>query len=140
MKTAGDPALLALLPLSVPGFVLAAGDIDMTRGAGLSRTEFGSCVPSLLVHNTSSETVDYLEVDLVLDLANGQRRTVELKSAYHEGVLYPIGPGVRATLRQHLDTSPALGVQCSEIKGRTVERTICEAHGKACTTAVSVQP
>jgi hypothetical protein len=131
-------ALLALLPLSVPGSVLAAGGIDVTRGP--DRTEFGSCVPSLLVQNTSSETVDYLEVDLMLDLANGQRRTVELKSAYHEGVLYPIGPGVGATLRQHLDTSPALGVQCSEIKGRTVERTICEAQGKACITAISVRP
>jgi hypothetical protein len=131
-------ALLLLLPLSVPGSVLAAGGIEVTRGP--DRTEYGSCVPSLLVQNRSSETVDYLEVDLVLDLADGQRRTVELKSAYHEGVLYPIGPGVGATLRQHLDTSRAIGVQCSEIRARTVERTICEAQGKACTAAVSVRP
>jgi hypothetical protein len=131
-------ALLVLLPLSVPGPILAAGGIDVTRGP--DRTEFGSCVPSLLVQNSSRETVDYLEVDLVLDLADGQRRTVELKSAYHEGILYPIGPGVGATLRLHLDTSRAIGVQCSEIRARTVERTICEAQGKACTTAVSVRP
>jgi hypothetical protein len=131
-------ALLLLLPVSVPGSVFAAGGIEVTRGP--DRTEFGSCVPSLLVQNMSSETVDYLEVDLVLDLADGRRRTVELKSAYHEGVLYPIGPGVGATLRQHLDTSQAIGVQCSEIKARTVERTICEAQGKPCTTAVSVRP
>ena len=130
--------LLLLLPLFVPGSVLAAGSIEVTRGP--DRTEFGSCVPSLLAQNTSSETVDYLEVDLVLDLANGQRRTVELKSAYREGVLYPIAPGVGATLRQHLDTSQAIGVQCSEIRTRTVERTICEAQGKVCTAAVSVRP
>ena len=133
MKRLGT-TLLVLLPLPV----LAAGGIDVTRGP--DRTEFGSCVPSLLAQNTSSETVDYLEVDLVLELANGQRRTVELKSAYHEGVLYPIDPGVGATLRQHLDTSQAIGVQCSEIKARTVERTICEAQDKPCTAAVSVRP
>jgi hypothetical protein len=137
MKRLGA-ALLAVLPLSVPGSALAAGGIEVTRGP--DRSEYGSCIPSLLVQNTSNETVDYLEVDLVLDLADGRRRTVELKSAYHEGILYPIGPGVGATLRQHLDTSPALGVQCSEIRARTVERTICEAQGKACTTAVSVRP
>lgn len=128
------PTLLVLLPVSA----FAAGGIDVTRGP--DTTVYGSCVPSLLVENRSSETVDYLEVDLVLDLADGQRRTVELKSAYREGVLYPIGPGVTATLRQHLDTSRALGVQCSEIKGRAVERTICEAKGSACTSPVSVRP
>jgi len=37
-------------------------------------------------------------------LGNGQERTVELKSAYREGVLYPIVPGGKATLKQHLDT------------------------------------
>ena len=110
----------------------------MTRGP--DTTLYGTCVPSLLVENRSTETVDYLEVDLALELADGQRRTVELKSAYREGVLYPIAPGVGATLRQHLDTSRSLGVQCSEIKARTVEGTICEAKGKPCASAVSVHP
>ena len=126
--------LLVLLPVSA----FAAGGIEVTRGP--DSAVYGSCVPSLLVENKSTETVDYLEVDLVLELADGQRRTVELKSAYREGVLYPIAPGVGATLRQHLDTSRSLGVQCSEIKVRTVERTICEANGKACASAVSVRP
>jgi hypothetical protein len=131
--------LLVLLPVSaLPVSALAAGGIEVTRGP--DTIVYGTCVPSLLVENTSAETIDYLEVDLVLDLADGQRRTVELKSAYREGVLYPIAPGVGATLRQHLDTSRSLGVQCSEIKARTVERTICEAKGQACTSPVSVKP
>ncbi len=123
-----------LLPVSA----FAAAGIDVTRGP--DTTVYGTCVPSLMVENKSNETVDYLQVDLVLDLANGERRTVELKSAYREGVLYPIGPGVGATLRQHLDTSPSLGVQCSEIKARAAGRTICEAQGKACASPVSVRP
>ncbi len=126
--------LLVLLPVSA----FAAGGIEVTRGP--DTTLYGTCVPSLLVENRSTETVDYLEVDLALELADGQRRTVELKSAYREGVLYPIAPGVGATLRQHLDTSRSLGVQCSEIKARTVEGTICEAKGKPCASAVSVHP
>ena len=79
-----------------------------------------------------------------LDLAslgNGQERTVELKSAYREGVLYPIQPGGKAVLKQHLDTSMALGVGCADVKSRKVVRTICEAAGgKECTSSVSVQP
>ena len=126
--------LLVLLPVSA----FAAGGIDVTRGP--DTTVYGTCVPSLLVENKSTETVDYLEVDLVFELVDGQRRTVELKSAYREGVLYPIAPGVGATLRQHLDTSRSLGVQCSEIKVRTVERTICEAKAKPCSSTVSVRP
>jgi hypothetical protein len=126
--------LLVLLPVSA----LAAGGIDVTRGP--DSTVYGSCVASLSVRNMSDETIDYLQVDVVLELADGTRRTVELKSAYREGVLYPIGPGASATLRQHLDTSRAIGVQCSEIKSRTSGNTICEAKGKACTSSVSVHP
>ena len=90
---------------------------------------FGNCVPSLVVENKSAETIDYLQVDVAVALANGQERTVELKSAYREGVLYPIAPGGKATLKQHLDTSMALGVACGEVKARRVVRTICEAAG-----------
>ena len=71
---------------------------------------FGNCVPSLVVENKSAETIDYLQVDVAVALGNGQERTVELKSAYREGVLYPIAAGGKATLKQHLDTSMALGV------------------------------
>ena len=130
--------LLVLLPMIATRSALAAGGIEVMRGP--DTTVYGTCVPSLLVENKSTETVDYLEVDLLLELADGQRRTVELKSAYREGVLYPIAPGVGATLRQHLDTSRALGVPCSEIKVRAVERTICEAKGQPCSSAVSVRP
>lgn len=126
--------VLVLLPLPA----IAADGIEVTRGP--DNTVYGSCVPSLRVENGSGEKIDYLEVVLSLELSNGQRRTVELQSAYREGVLYPILPGGEATLRQHLDTSRALGVQCSEITSRTVEQTICETGGKPCATAVTIRP
>jgi hypothetical protein len=118
---------------------LAANGIDVTRGQ--DAMVFGNCVPSLVVENRSAETIDYLQVDVVVALENGQERTVELKSAYREGVLYPIGPGGKATLKQHLDTSKALGVGCGDLKARRVLRTICEAEGgRSCASSVSVQP
>jgi hypothetical protein len=118
---------------------LAANGIDVTRGQ--DAMVFGNCVPSLVVENRSAETIDYLQVDVVVALENGQERTVELKSAYREGVLYPIGPGGKATLKQHLDTSKALGVGCGDSKARRVLRTICEAEGgRSCASSVSVQP
>ena len=117
----------------------AANGIDVKRGA--DSTVYGNCVPSLVVENKSAETIDYLQVDVVVALGNGQERTVELKSAYREGVLYPIGPGGKATLKQHLDTSMALGAPCADVKARRVVRTICEAPGgKTCASSVSVQP
>ncbi|TAJ35594.1 MAG: hypothetical protein EPO55_24285 [Reyranella sp.] len=117
----------------------AANGIDVKRG--VDSTVFGNCVPSLVVENKSAETIDYLQVDVVVALGNGQERTVELKSAYREGVLYPISPGGKATLKQHLDTSVALGAPCAEVKTRRVVRTICEATGgKACASSVSVNP
>jgi hypothetical protein len=117
----------------------AANGIDVKRGA--DSTVYGNCVPSLVVDNRSSETIDYLQVDVVVALGNGQERTVELKSAYREGVLYPIVPGGKATLKQHLDTSLALGAPCGDVKARRVVRTICETSGgKACASSVSVQP
>ena len=125
-----------VLPVSA---ALAANGIDVTRGA--DATVFGSCVPSLVVENRSGETIDYLQVDVALSLGDGRERTIELKSAYREGILFPIGPGGKAVLKQHLDTSKVLGVGCAEVKARRVVRTICEAAGgKTCTSSVSVQP
>jgi hypothetical protein len=118
---------------------LAANGIDVTRGQ--DAMVFGNCVPSLEVENNSMEIIDYLQVDVALTLANGQERIVELKSAYREGVLDPIGVGGTTTLKQHLDTSKALGVGCGDLKARRVVRTICEAEGgKSCASAVSVKP
>ncbi|MBS0546406.1 MAG: hypothetical protein JSR24_01575 [Proteobacteria bacterium] len=128
----------SLFFLMAPSMGWAAGSIDIARGP--DETVFGSCVPSLVVQNRSGETIDYLQVDVEIALADGQQRTVELKSAYREGVLYPILPGGGATLKQHLDTSRALGVPCSDVKARRVRHTVCEAGGKACTSAVSVTP
>ena len=131
-----DMAFL-LVAVSFPAF--AANGIDVTRGG--DSNVYGNCVPSLVVENRSGETIDYLQVDVVLTLRDGRQRTVELKSAYREGAPAPIAPGARATLSQHLDTSRALGVPCGEVSERRVSRTICEtAHGMACASSVSVQP
>lgn len=126
-----------LVAVSFPA--LAANGIDVTRGG--DSNVYGNCVPSLVVENKSGETIGYLQVDVVLALRDGRQRTVELQSAYREGAPAPIAPGARATLRQHLDTSRALGVPCGEVAERRVFRTICEtAHGMACASSVSVQP
>ena len=132
-------AAIALGLILAASGALAANGIDVRRGE--DSTVFGNCVPSLVVENKSAETIDYLQVDVAVALGNGQERTVELMSAYREGVLYPIVPGGKATLKQHLDTSMALGVACGDVKARRVVRTICEAAGgKQCASLVSVQP
>jgi hypothetical protein len=109
--------------------------------SGPDATVFGNCVPSLVVENRSSETIDYLQVDLVLILADGQERTLELQSAYHEGILYPIAPGANGVLKQHLDTSRALGVSCDRVTARKAGHVVCESAGGApCKMVVSVSP
>lgn len=119
--------------------VLAADGVAVRRGA--DATVFGNCVPSLTVENRSDQTIDYLQVDLALSLANGERRLVELKSAYREGVLFPIAPGGQATLRQQLDLSMPTGVPCSAIQARQVVRTLCESSGgKRCSIVIQVDP
>jgi len=140
MATSVTRSLAALgMTLIVTTSALAASGIAVKRGE--DALVFGNCVPSLLVENRSGETINYLQVDLVLALANGQERTIELQSAYREGVLLPIAPGGKAVLKQHLDTSPALGVPCGEVKLRKVGRILCEAaSGKTCASQVSVQP
>ena len=139
MPRAGAASLPAILGLLLAAPLAAAGGISVSRGP--DSLVFGNCVPSLVVENGSAETIDYLQVDLALLLGNGQERTVELKSAYREGVAHPIAPGGRATLRQHLDTSLALGAPCGEVKGRRVVATICElADGRSCIASVTVQP
>lgn len=120
------------------GGILAADGITVTRG--VDTMVFGSCVPSLVVENRSAETVDYLQVDLAMTLANGRERTIELQSAYREGVLYPIPPGATAILKQHLDTSRSLDAACPDVAARRVLQTICEAAGKSCASPVLVQP
>src|SRR5258708_5488513 len=81
---------------------LAANGIDITRGE--DAMVFGNCVPSLEVDNKSTEIIDYLQVDIAVALADGQERIIELKSAYREGVMNPIGAGGKITLNPHLDT------------------------------------
>jgi len=131
-------SLIAVGLIIASSAALAANGIDVRRGE--DSVVFGNCVPSLVVDNKSSETIDYLQVDLVVALSDGRQQTVELMSAYREGVLYPIAPGGTAILKQHLDTSRALGVGCADVKARHVARTICEAAGRSCDSSVSIQP
>lgn len=131
--------------LAIVGLLLAASTAHAANGIAITRgvdsTVYGNCVPSLEVDNDTYEIINYLQVDLAVGLANGQERIIELKSAYRDGVLHPIGAGGRITLIQHLDTSMALGVGCADVKSRRVVRTICENEdGKACASKVSVKP
>jgi len=133
-------ARLVSLPLMLAATAAAAANgVDVKRGP--DRIEFGSCVPSLAAENKSGETIDFLQVDLVVALNNGQERQVSLRSAYRDGVHFPIAPGGKATLNQQLDLERPIGVPCGDIKARRVARTVCElAGGKACASPVSVQP
>lgn len=129
----------ATIMMVMAGTAFSADGIAVRRGT--DSTVFGNCVPSLTVENKSDQTIDYLQVDLALSLANGERRLIELKSAYREGVLFPIAPGGQATLKQQLDLSPPTGVPCSAIQARQVVRTLCESDGgKPCSVAIQVQP
>ena len=134
------PGVCVVLALIVAASsVWAANGIEVTRGP--DAMVFGNCVPSLVVENGSRDTVDYLQVNVALTLKDGQERVVELKSAYREGVLYPIASGATGTLKQHLDTSKAIGVSCNDVKSRRVVATICEAAGgKDCAAMVMVRP
>lgn len=126
--------------LTVVASAAAAADgIVVSRGEDV--TMFGVCVPSMTVENRSNQTIDFLQVDLLVGLANGHESTVELQSAYRTGALLPIAPGAKATLHQHLDLAPSLGVPCSEVKVRKIARIICEApEGKDCAPAVRAEP
>lgn len=130
---------LGMLALFVALPAFAASGVDVRRGA--DTILFGTCVPSLVVENGSGQTIDYLQVDLAIELSDGQRHTVPLQSAYREGVPRPIAPGSSAVLKQPLDLSRSLGVCCDAVKARAVVRTICEAAGgMPCPFAVTVRP
>jgi hypothetical protein len=134
--TLGKPlgALLAVFA----GATVAADGIAVRRGADAML--YGSCVPSLVVENASAQAIDFLQVDVVVTLRGGRERTVELRSRYRDGVARPIAPRATATLSQQLDLSTPLGAACSAIASRRVARTICDAGGKDCAAAVTVQP
>jgi hypothetical protein len=127
-------ALLAV----VAGTAVAANGIAVKRGE--DAMVYGSCVPSLVAVNGSAQAIDFLQVDVVVALRGGQERTVELRSRYRDGVARPIAPGASAMLSQQLDLSIPLGAACSAIASRRVARTICEAGGRDCAAAVTVQP
>jgi hypothetical protein len=134
------PVFASLVAMVVGATSTAAADgIVVSRGD--DATSFGVCVPSMTVENKSRETIDFLQVDLMVGLADGRQSTVELQSAYRTGIVLPIAPGAKATLKQHLDLTPSLGVPCSEVKTRKVARVVCEAAGgKACSSAVDAKP
>lgn len=127
------------------GFLMSAQAFGAEPGIEVHRGDdaslFGSCVPSLIAENKSAETVEYLQVDVLFTLANGEQRDIELGSAYREGILFPIAPGARAVLKQHLDLSRALGVPCDQVKSRKVVGVLCQAAGgRHCASPVSAKP
>ena len=127
-----------LVTAFLSGTALAANGIAVKRGD--DAMVYGNCVPSLVAVNASAQAIDFLQVDVVLALRGGQERTIELRSGYREGIARPIAPGASATLRQQLDLSTPLGAACSAIASRRVARTICDAGGRDCAAAVTVQP
>ena len=127
-----------LVTAFLSGTALAANGIAVTRGDDAML--YGNCVPSLVAVNASAQAIDFLQVDVVVALRNGQERTVELRSRYRDGIARPIAPGATATLNQQLDLSVPLGAACSAIASRRVARTICDAGGRDCAAAVTVQP
>ena len=127
-----------LVTAFLSGTALAANGIAVTRGDDAML--YGNCVPSLVAVNASAQAIDFLQVDVVVALRNGQERTVELRSRYRDGIARPIAPGATATLSQQLDLSVPLGAACSAIASRRVARTICDAGGRDCAAAVTVQP
>ena len=120
------------------GTAVAANGIAVKRGEDAML--YGNCVPSLVAVNGSAQVIDFLQVDVVVALRGGQERTVELRSGYREGIARPIAPGASAPLRQQLDLSPLLGAACAAIASHRVARTVCEAGGRDCAAAVTVQP
>ncbi|MGH9576066.1 MAG: hypothetical protein ACRD3R_01425 [Terriglobales bacterium] len=130
--------LLVASGLLLASTALASNGIAVKRGE--DGMVYGNCVPSLVIVNRSAQTIDFLQVDVVAALRDGRERTIELRSGYRDGIPRPIAPGATATLRQQFDLSPLLGAPCAEVTARRVGRTICEAGGKDCAGAVTVQP
>ncbi|MBN9488113.1 MAG: hypothetical protein J0H44_12840 [Alphaproteobacteria bacterium] len=135
----------------VPSLIVASGILLSVQASGaqpgieVHRGDdglvFGSCVPSLVAENKSAESVSFLQVDVLFILANGEQRDIELQSSYRDGILFPIVPGAKALLKQHLDLSRALGVPCDQVKSRKVLRVLCEGmNGRTCNSPVSAEP
>ena len=131
-------AALFVLSALLAGAALAANGIAVKRGE--DAMVYGNCVPSLVATNASAQAIDFLQVDVVVALRGGQERTIELRSGYRDGIVRPIAPGASATLHQQLDLSVPLGAACSAIASRRVARTVCDAGGRDCAAAVTVQP
>ena len=130
-------SLLAVSALLASAAVAANG-IAVRRGA--DEMLYGNCVPSLVAVNGSAQAIDFLQVDVVVALRSGQEKTVELRSRYRDGIALQIAPGATARLQQQLDLSVPLGAACSAIASRRVARTICDAGGRDCSAAVTIQP
>jgi hypothetical protein len=95
-------------------------------------------MPTLSVANRSAQTIDYLQVDLLVKFRGGKEVLAELKSAYRYGVLRPIAPGASATLHINPDEAVPLGAPCSEIDAVRVMTSVCEAGGSDCAAALKL--
>lgn len=111
--------------------------IAVTRGP--DATVFGSCAPSLVAHNRSRQSVDFIQVDLDFALRDGRTHRHEFKSSYRYGAARPIAPGESRPLVIHGDESRPMKAACADIVGIGVVDAICETDGGPCPTPISVK-
>jgi hypothetical protein len=111
--------------------------IVVTRGP--DATVFGSCAPSLIAHNRSRQSVDYVQVDLDFLLREGRTHRHEFRSSYRHGVSRPISPGESRPLVIHGDESRPMKAACADIVAVGVVDAICETDDKPCSTPISVK-
>ncbi len=133
----GRIAVVVLIAVALPALSRADDIIVVTRGA--DTTAFGSCVPSLIAHNRSRLSVDYIQVDLDFSLRDGRTHRHEFKSSYRHGAKRPILPDVTRPLVIHGDESRPMKAACTDIVDVRVVDAICETDDKPCPTPISVK-
>jgi hypothetical protein len=126
------PGLLTACLLAYPASAQAM--IEVTRGP--QADVFRTCMPTLVVANHTAQTIDFMQVNLVVRFRGGREAVAELKSSYRYGVLHPIAPGKQGILKLNPDEQYPLAAYCDEIDSVRAETAVCEADGKDCSAAV----
>lgn len=130
--TAAAPLLIALLV--TPSLLAGPGEVALRYGG--DTVQYGSCVPTLWAENRTGRPIDYLQVDLRVELADGTSKVLEMKSGYRTGYPPPIAAGGGAALRPNPDESVPLGAPCGAVAGLTVQGIVCDAGGGSCMESV----
>ena len=133
----GRVVAMMLITMALPALSREDDIIVVTRGA--DSMAFGSCVPSLIAHNRSRLSVDYIQVDLDFSMRNGSSHRHEFKSSYRYGAPRPIPPDVSRPLVIHGDESRPMKAACADIVAVRVVDAFCETDGKTCPTPIAVK-